>query len=155
MTSTIGTFVILFFSFFSSSLWAEGEKTSLADFQPVLSEAFITLLAKADPATGEQYFMRKCSSCHDDQKQGGHGKGPHLWNTFSRKAGTSPGFEYSEAMQQSGHTWTFATLNYYLTRTDRAVPGRAMNFRGIRKDETRATLIKYLWTLNDSPPPLP
>ena len=146
---------LLLFTLFSSNLWADDEKTSLADFQPQLSDAFITLLENADPASGEQFFMRKCSSCHDDQKQGGHGKGPHLWNTFSRKAGTSPGFEYSEAMQQSGHIWTFATLNYYLTRTDRAVPGRSMNFRGIRKDESRAALIKYLWTLNDSPPPLP
>lgn len=146
---------LLFFTLFSSNLFAQDENTSLANFQPELNEAFSNLLESADPLKGEQIFMRKCSSCHDDKKQGGHGKGPHLWNTFSRKAGSSPGFEYSDAMQQSGHIWTFASLNYYLTRTDRAVPGRSMNFRGMRKDEDRAALIKYLWTLNDSPPPLP
>lgn len=145
----------LLFMLISLNVWADDDKASLANFEPELSESFITLLENADPTVGEKFFMRKCSSCHDDQKQGGHGKGPHLWNTFSRKAGTSAGFEYSDAMQQSGHIWTFATLNYYLTRTDRAVPGRSMDFRGIKKDETRATLIKYLWTLNDSPPPLP
>ena len=148
-------FALAFFTLFSSALWAADDEASLAVFQPVLTENVIELLREADPADGEQTFMRKCSSCHDDQKQGGHGKGPHLWNIFSRKAGTAPGFEYSEAMRDSGHIWSFATLDYYLTRTDRAVPGRSMNFRGIRQDKKRATLIKFLWTLNDDPPALP
>ncbi len=58
------------------------------------------LLNEADPEAGEMIFMRKCSSCHDHEKDGGHG---------------------------------FAILNYYLTRTDRAVPGLIMEFRGMRK----------------------
>jgi len=134
---------------------AEGEKTALSEFTPVLSEEFINVLNSADAQAGQKTFMRKCSSCHDDAKEGGNGKGPHLWNVFSRKAGTYPGFEYSQAMRNSGHIWNFATLNYYLTRTDRAVPGRAMNFRGIRSDKTRAALLRYLATLNDVPPMLP
>jgi len=139
----------------SPMVQAEGEKTALSEFTPVLSEDFISVLNNADPQVGQKTFMRKCSSCHDDAKDGGNGKGPHLWNVFSRKAGTYPGFEYSQAMRNSGHTWNFATINYYLTRTDRAVPGRAMNFRGIRSDNTRAALLRYLATLNDMPPALP
>ncbi len=138
-----------------SVVQADAQETALSVFKPVLSNEFIELLRTADPAKGEQTFMRKCSSCHDDQKSGGHGKGPHLWNIFSRKAGSAPGFEYSEAMRNSGHIWDFATLDYYLLRTDRAVPGRSMNFRGIRSNSTRAALIRYLQTLNDTPPSLP
>lgn len=127
----------------------------LSEYQPEIGEEFATLLRDADLVAGEEYFMRKCSSCHDHLKEGGHGKGPHLWNIFGRQAGSQAGFEYSEAMQASGHTWDFASLNYYLTRTDRAVPGRSMNFRGVRKDDQRAELLKFLASLNDIEPELP
>ena len=102
----------------------------------------------------EPYKPITCS-LHDEYKSTTHGKGPNLWNVFGRKAGTAQGFAYSDAMRQSGHTWNFATLNYYLTRTDRAVPGRIMNFRGIRQDKYRAKLLLFLRSMNDTPPPLP
>jgi len=128
---------------------------SLAEFTPVLSEEFKQLLKKADFDAGLAYFERKCGQCHDHKKTGGHSKGPLLWNVMGRKAGTITGFEFSAAMKKPGHTWDYATLNYYLTRTDRAVPGRTMNFRGIKKDAERANLLLFLRTLNDNPPPLP
>ena len=131
------------------------EDSSLASFQPTVSDKFITLMRDAKPEDGELDFMRKCSSCHDHEKDGGHGKGPHLWNVFGRKAGSAAGFDYSEAMKNIGHEWNLATLNYYLTNTEKAVPGRAMNFRGIRRDKVRARLLAFMRTLNDNPPPLP
>ena len=134
---------------------AAGEPGPLSSYQPDLPASFVERLRNADTARGEQLFMRKCSSCHDQEKAGGHGKGPHLWNVLGRRAGTIAGFEFSEAMRNSGHTWTFATLNYYLTRTDRAVPGLAMEFRRLRKERDRADLIAYLRTRNDNPPALP
>lgn len=138
-----------------SPLMAEPPTASLDRYQPTLSDAFKQQLREADPASGERDFMRKCSSCHDQQQAGGHGKGPHLWNLMGRRAGSLPGFEYSEAMRNSGHTWDIATLNHYLTDTEQAVPGRSMDFRGIRQDKVRARLIAYLLQFNDSPPPLP
>jgi len=134
---------------------AGGTGETLADFEPELSDEFVTLLQQANPEDGEVVFMRKCSSCHEHEKTGVHWKGPRLWNLFGRKAGSESGFVYSDAMRNSGHTWGFETLNYYLTRTDRAVPGRAMNFRGIKSDKSRAKLIAFLRTLNDDPPALP
>jgi cytochrome c len=74
---------------------------------------------------------------------------------FGRQAGMAKDFDYSDAMRGSGHTWNYATLNYYLTKTERAVPGRAMNFRGIRKDADRAKLLLFLRTMNDQLPALP
>ncbi len=127
----------------------------LSEYQPDLPDSFAERVRKADLARGEQLFMRKCSSCHDHEQNGGHGKGPHLWNVMGRQAGTIQGFEFSEAMKNAGHTWTFATLNYYLTRTDRAVPGLAMEFRGLRKEKDRVDLIAFLRTRNDNPPSLP
>ena len=128
----------------------------LSEYTPKMSEEFKALLRQATPEQGAQIFERKCSSCHDAEKNGGHGKGPHLWNVVGRKAGSAPGFDgYSEAMKSSGHVWTLDALNYYLTRTDVAVPGRVMNFRGIRRDKVRARLLRFLHSLSDNPAPLP
>jgi len=128
---------------------------SLANYTPTLSDELKALMKVADLSEGKEYFMRKCSSCHDEFKSETHGKGPSLWNVFGRKAGTAEGFNYSDAMRQSGHIWDFATLNYYLTKTNRAVPERSMNFRGIRQDKYRAKLLLFLRSMNDAPPELP
>ncbi|WP_199930338.1 c-type cytochrome [Sedimenticola thiotaurini] len=139
---------------FSGILVADDNSGPLSQYQPQLSESFRQQLREADLAAGERTFMRKCSACHDHKKQGGHGKGPHLWNLFNRKAGSIDGFKFSAAMRDSGHTWTINTLNYYLTNTERAVPGRLMEFRGIRRDQERANLIAFLLQFNDNPPAL-
>jgi cytochrome c len=148
--------VVLFILAASSSFAAKFDiEESLRYFTPQSSDEFKQNLKHADAEKGRQYFERKCAQCHDGQKEGGHSKGPHLWNWYGRKAGSISGFEFSEGMLGSGHSWDFATLNYYLTRTDRAVPGVAMNFRGIRQDDKRAQLLAYLRTLNDELPPWP
>lgn len=146
-------FVLTVYAMDSQALEQSAE--TLASYNPVLTSEFKELLKTADVAAGEEFFMRKCSSCHDEYKSTTHGKGPNLWNIFGRKAGTSDGFEYSDAMRESGHTWNYATLNYYLTKTKRAVPGRIMNFRGIRQDKYRAKLLVFLRSMNDIPPGLP
>ena len=134
---------------------AAPEEQALSHYKPVLSAEFKSLFKTADINAGKEYFLRKCSSCHDEFKSTTHGKGPNLWNVIGRKAGTAKGFDYSDAMRQSGHTWNYATLNYYLTKTKRAVPGRSMNFKGIRKDSDRAKLILFLSSMNDQNLPLP
>lgn len=124
------------------------EDESLKTFKPELTPEFKELLLNADVKKGEAYFERKCSSCHTAEKGGKHDLGPALWNWFGRTAGTEAGFDYSEAMKGSGHIWGVETLNYYLSNTKRAVPGRIMNFRGVKKDIKRAELIRYLLGFN-------
>jgi len=152
------SFCLILTFYMASSPAAElqnSHQDALAHFKPVMSADFKGMLKTADAAAGKEFFMRKCSSCHDEFKSKTHGKGPNLWNVFGRKAGTAEGFEYSDAMKQSGHIWNFSTLNYYLTKTERAVPGRIMNFRGIRQDKYRAKLLIFLSSMNDTPPVLP
>lgn len=112
-------------------------------------------IAGADIAAGERTFERRCATCHDIARDGAHSKGPLLWNVVDRRAGASPGFAFSDAMRRSGHRWTLEALDYYLADTERAVPGRSMDFTGIPDAKSRADLIAYLRTLNDAPPPLP
>lgn len=124
-------------------------------FRPAMTPELKARLAQADVAAGEKFFDRKCSQCHDGTKSGGHAKGPFLWNLFGRQAASIAGFEFSEAMKRAGIAWDYATLDYYLTDTERAVPGKAMNFAGIPDPALRAAVIVFLRSLNDTPPPLP
>lgn len=127
----------------------QAEDKSLKTYQPVISAEFKAAMAKADVDKGAKYFDKKCSTCHDAKKDGLHNMGPNLWNIAGRKAGGAAGFDYSEAMKASGHTWDLATLNHFLTNTKKAVPGRKMNFRGIRKEQDRANVIAYLLSAKD------
>jgi cytochrome c len=124
-------------------------------FRPAVTPELKARIAQADLAAGEKFFDRKCSQCHDGVKTGGHAKGPFLWNVFGRQAASIPGFEFSDAMKRAGIAWDYATLDYYLADTERAVPGKAMNFVGIPDPALRAAVIAHLRTLNDLPPPLP
>ncbi len=124
-------------------------------YRPVMTDELKARLATADVAAGAKYFDRKCSQCHDGEKTGGHAKGPFLWNWFGRPAASIPGFEFSVAMKRAGIAWDYATLDHYLADTERAVPGKAMNFVGIADPALRAAVLLHLRTLNDAPPPLP
>lgn len=127
----------------------------LATFRPSLTPELKARLEQADVAAGARYFERKCSQCHDGEKTGAHAKGPLLWNVFGRRAGTIAGFAFSPAMKAVGVVWDFATLDYYLADTERAVPGRAMDFAGVADPLLRAAVVLHLSRLNDFPPALP
>jgi len=127
----------------------------LGAYQPALTDELKARLKQADIAAGARFFERKCSQCHDGEKTGSHAKGPLLWNVFGRRAGSIAGFAFSPAMRNAGVVWDYATLDYYLADTERAVPGRAMDFAGIPDAALRAAVVVYLSRLNDTPPPPP
>lgn len=137
------------------SVAGEFPADSLMVMKPQLSAEMADKIQHADVAAGEKYFMRKCIVCHDGERDGQHNTGPLLWNIMGRVSGRAEGFEYSDAMKATNHVWDFSTLDYYLTRVQRAIPGTAMNFRGIKKVEDRANLLAYLRALHDAPPALP
>lgn len=124
-------------------------------YRPAVTPELKARLVQADAAAGARFFERKCSQCHDGEKSGGHAKGPFLWNLFGRKAGEIAGFDFSPAMLKAGIVWDCTTIDHYLADTERAVPGKAMNFVGIPDPALRAAVILHLRTLNDVPPPLP
>ena len=74
-------------------------------------------LADGDAAKGEKVFG-KCKACHDVASDKNK-VGPTLQGVIGRKAGTVPGFKYSEAMMASG-VWAGAfTKEWAYARTDR------------------------------------
>ncbi len=145
---------IILMTFTSNLVSADGEE-ALTNYKPDLGDSFKAALKNADVKAGAKYFDRKCSTCHDPEQNGRHNMGPKLWNWYGRQSGTLDDFDYSESMKASGHTWDLATLNYYLENTERAVPGRIMNFRGIKSEKSRANLLLYLMQFNQTKPELP
>lgn len=116
------------------------------------------LLAKADAKAGEAVF-KKCGACHDGSKGGPNKVGPNLWGVVERPIASHEGFAYSAAIKDyskgASEKWTFEHLNGFLLAPKKYIPGTAMGFAGIKKDDERANLIAYLHTLSDSPVELP
>ncbi len=92
---------------------------------------------------GERVF-KKCQACHSLDPAQQTDKGPTLHGVFGRKAGTAPGFAYSEAMKAANVVWTEETLEAFLADSQAVVPGNTMNFSGLRKPEDRTAVIAYL-----------
>ena len=130
---------------------AHADTGPLSKYTPPADPALAARIAAADVAAGERTFDRRCATCHDVAKDGKHSKGPLLWNVVGRKAGALPGFAYSDAMRRSGHQWTLEALDYYLADTERAVPGRSMDFNGIADVKVRSDLVAYLRSMSDAP----
>lgn len=82
-----------------------------------------------DPAKGESEF-KKCKACHMIQSPDGTdvikgGKvGPNLYGIVGRKAGTTEGFKYSDALVklgEAGEIWTPEDLASYVTDPNKYV----------------------------------
>jgi cytochrome c len=104
----------------------------------------IPAFAAGDAANGEKVFNR-CKACHTVE-QGKNRVGPSLFGVVGRKAGTEPGFAYSDAMKNSGMTWTEDSLEKYLADPKAAVPGNKMAFPGVKDEKERDDVIAYLKT---------
>jgi cytochrome c len=101
-----------------------------------------TAFADGDADKGKKVF-NKCKACHS-LDAGKNKIGPSLHGVFGRKAGTEEGFKYSDAMKNSGITWSEDTLSEYLADPKGKVPGNKMAFVGLKKDDDRADVIAYL-----------
>jgi cytochrome c len=114
-------------------------------------------LQTADVAAGQK-TAALCSACRTLDKGQAAKVGPNLYGVVGGPAAHMEGFKYSTAMldqKAKGLTWTFENLDHFLTAPKAFVPGTAMGFAGLKKDDQRANVIAYLRTLSDSPVPLP
>ena len=66
------------------------------------------------------------------------------WGLIGRKAGSVPGFSYSEAMIASGVVWDDETLAAYLKAPKAFIPANKMPFNGIKREGEMEPLIAYL-----------
>ncbi len=96
-----------------------------------------------DAAKGALVFKQNCAICHTIEP-GKNKIGPSLAGVVGRKAGSAPGYSYTDANKNSGITWTEAELDKYLTNPRGVVPGTKMLFAGLKNPEDRKNVIAYL-----------
>jgi cytochrome c len=97
-----------------------------------------------DAAAGEQVFRRSCLPCHDVGPEAKIKLGPPLNGIDGRKAGTFPGYNYSQANKSSGITWNESDFPTYIRAPMQAMPGTRMAFVGLKNDKDIADLWSYL-----------
>jgi cytochrome c len=96
--------------------------------------------APAELAAGQAIYER-CAACHSLDRDR---VGPRHCGLFGRRAGSAPGFAYSEAMRTSGIVWNRRTLDAFLADPLGTVPGTLMTYAGIQDAEERAQLLAFL-----------
>jgi cytochrome c len=108
-------------------------------------------LAKANLRRGELLSLA-CQACHTFKAGAGDGsKGPNLNGIFGRRAAREPGFDYSDALRNSGIVWTAQQLDKWLANPADFVAGTKMTFDGYQSASDRRDLIAYL-ELATAPP---
>ena len=70
--------------------------------------------------------------------------GPNLYGVFGRVAGTAEGFNYSEALRESGIAWSPTELDSWLADPAGFLPETTMAFTGFQAPEDREALIEFL-----------
>ncbi|NSX14294.1 cytochrome c family protein [Cupriavidus taiwanensis] len=103
-------------------------------------------IAAADLQTGKALFATRCASCHHVGRNARAGFGPQLNGIFGRAAGSTPDFQYSEAMRTSKVVWSHDTLRAFIHSPGKVVPGTKMRFWGLSDDKQISDLLAYLQT---------
>lgn len=106
----------------------------------VLAAGCASAQAAGNAQAGQAVYER-CLACHAlayDRT------GPRHCGLFGRRAGSVPGFAYSDAMRRSRIVWDEKTLNLFLADPLKTVPGTSMGYAGVKDRQERSDLIAYL-----------
>jgi cytochrome c len=112
----------------------------------VLAGTFIVASSGVALAQGptDTAFRKWCLPCHDAGPDAKIKLGPPLNGLDGRKAGTFPGFNYSDANKNSGITWDEKSFKEYIANPMQRMPGTRMAFAGVRDPKEQDDLWAYL-----------
>lgn len=125
------------------SVTAEQKKALLAE----LPSAY----QNSDLDNGQAKFAI-CKTCHTVAKGGENMTGPNLWGIFGRKAGTEPGFAYSDGLKALGVTWDADKIDRWIENPRAVVAGTKMTYIGMASAKDRTDVVAYLKTVTSPPP---
>lgn len=115
------------------------------EFEPAVGDFPRRFQLSEGLEAGERQFARKCSICHTLTRDDGNRAGPTLYGVFGRRAGSLPGYTYSEALRRSGIVWTEETVaELFAQGPEHFVPGSKMPLQKMANAEDRKALIAFL-----------
>lgn len=117
---------------------------------PLATLFAVTVLATGAARAEEGYvkagkilFETHCRICHaDDLAKKSYG--PPLVGVIGRKAGSYPGFTYSDAMKGAGFTWTEQAVKAWMADNTAMLPGTKMRHVGVTDPGEQELIISYL-----------
>lgn len=119
--------------------------SALGDQEKMAALELSFLKSPEEMSNGERQFARKCSICHSLTPDGERRAGPTLHGVFGRKAGTLPGYFYSDTLQDSDIIWNDETINALFDEgPDHYIPGSKMPMQRITQAQDRDDLIAFL-----------
>lgn len=124
----------------------------IAAFEPAKGTYPRRFQVTEDMDLGERMFAGRCSVCHTLTPDDGNRAGPTLYHLFGRKAGSVPGYSYSEALRTSSIVWDETTIErLFSLGPQHYTPGTKMPLQSINNPDERAALIAFLKNNTDRP----
>lgn len=117
----------------------------LDEYDPAGGETRSFLRDASAMPNGERQFMRKCSICHALTPPPSRKAGPTLYGVFGRRAGTVPGYRYSDILTGSDIVWSDDTIDaLFDLGPDHYIPGSKMPMQRITRAGDRRDLVNFL-----------
>jgi cytochrome c len=101
----------------------------------------------AAEAAGRHVFADHCAACHVKQPGSSAVLAPTLIGVLGRPAGSVVGFPYSDALKNSGLTWTEDNLRKWVADNAHMVPNTLMPHVSISDPAEQIYVVTYLKTL--------
>lgn len=105
-------------------------------------------IAQSNPQ-GMVAFNDHCRECHSYLPNDNR-LGPSLWGVVGRKAGSEPGFAYSDSLKNTDFSWTPTVLAQWITNPNAVVSGNNMGslFSGLEDAAARTQIVSFLQTIS-------
>lgn len=103
-------------------------------------------MAYAQDIEAGKVVFKRCTACHNAESETNK-IGPALKGVVARKAGTFPGFSFSQGMKEAGINglvWDEAALAAFLANPKAKVSGNKMMFVGLKNSDDVKNVIAYL-----------
>lgn len=105
------------------------------------------VVAIGDVDAGKIVAARHCVVCHTFEKGGKVVFGPNLFDMVGKPAGAIKGYNYSDALKNSGLTWTDANLAGFVANPEQFLKGTKARFPGLKTTQQKADILAYMKTL--------
>lgn len=123
------------------------QRADLLAYFETLTSGDGTKRAAGHVGDGKKVAAKHCIVCHTFEKGGKVVFGPNLFDMAGKPAAAIAGFNYSDALVNSGLTWTDKNLVGFLANPEQFLPGTTARFPGLKSAQDKADILAYMKSL--------